>query len=148
MQEIYKTVAESRTEQTHIVFSGYINGTGRLFGGQLVAWMDVVAAVVAKRHSECEVTTVSIDKMDFAAPAKLNDTIILIGKIKNVGNTSMNIKIKAFVEKLDGERKLISTADFTMVAIGHNDTPCRVPRLKFITEKEIEESKEYMKDKR
>ena len=148
MEERYKTVAQSRTEQTHIVFSGYINGTGRLFGGQLVAWMDVVAAVVAKRHSECEVTTVSIDKMDFAAPAKLNDTIILIGKIKNVGNTSMNIKIKAFVEKLNGERKLISTADFTMVAMCKGDMPCRVPRLKFVSKKEEEESKEYIKNKR
>jgi len=141
--EKFKTIKDSRTEQTHIVFSQYINGVGRLFGGQLVAWMDVVAAVVARRHSECEVTTVSIDKMDFNAPAKLNDTLILIGKIKNVGKSSMNIKINAYVEKLSGERTLISSADFTMVAIDCDDKPCRVPRLTFLNEAEKEESKQY-----
>ncbi|MFW5780456.1 MAG: acyl-CoA thioesterase [Bacillota bacterium] len=128
-KENIKSSKESRTEHTQIVFSEYINGVGRLFGGKLVEWMDIVAAVVARRHSECEVTTVSIDKMDFALPAKLNDTILIIGEIVSVGNTSMNIKITAYVEKLGGDRVTISTANFIMVALGKEDIPCKVPRL-------------------
>lgn len=124
-----KSVEHSRTEHTQIVFSGYTNGVGRLFGGMLVEWMDVVAAVTARRHSECEVTTVSIAKMDFALPAKLNDTIIIIGKLAKVGNTSMTVKVTAYVEKLSGERVLINEAAFIMVALDDNDKPCRVPRL-------------------
>jgi acyl-CoA hydrolase len=128
-QEVFKRVEDSRAEHTQIVFSEHINGVGRLFGGRLMEWMDVVAAVVARRHSECEVTTASIDKVDFAAPAKLNDVVILIGELVSVGNTSMRIQINAYVEKLNGERKKINTAHFVMVAIGHDDCPCRVPRL-------------------
>ena len=44
-----KTVGESRTEQVQIVLPGHSNGDGRLFGGRLMEWIDVVAAVVARR---------------------------------------------------------------------------------------------------
>lgn len=127
--ELTKTPDESRTEHTQIVFAESINGVGRLFGGKLVEWMDIVAAVTARRHAECEVTTVSIDKMDFSLPAKLNDTVHIIGELVKVGNTSMTIRVTAYVEKLNGERIIINTANFIMVALGKGDKPCRVPRL-------------------
>lgn len=129
MEERYKSAEQSKACQSHIIFSGYTNGVSRLFGGQLVAWMDVVAAVVARRHSESEVTTASIEKMDFAAPANKNDTVLIEGTLIAVGNSSMKIKICAFVEKLSGEKQLISEAYFTLVAINEEGKPQRVPRL-------------------
>ncbi|MHB8065230.1 MAG: acyl-CoA thioesterase, partial [Ruminiclostridium sp.] len=54
---IYKTVSDSRTEQVQILMPEHINGFNRLFGGRLVEWIDVVAAVVARRHSGRNVTT-------------------------------------------------------------------------------------------
>lgn len=128
-KQTYKTAEESRTQQVHIVFSEDINGIGRLFGGRLVEWMDILAAVVARRHSEREVTTVSIDKVDFNAPALLNDTVILEGVLEKVGNTSMRVKITAHVEKLSGEKILINTARFVMVAMDSSGTPTSVPGL-------------------
>lgn len=124
-----KTKSHSRTEQVHIVFAEHINGVGRLFGGKLMEWMDVVAAVVARRHSECEVTTASIDKVDFSAPAKINETIFLQGELASVGNSSMKVRVTAYVEDLKGVRNMINAATFTMVALDENDKPCRVPRL-------------------
>ncbi|MGI6701237.1 MAG: acyl-CoA thioesterase [Christensenellales bacterium] len=125
-----KTIADSRAEHTQIVFSEHINGTGRLFGGRLVEWMDIVAAVVARRHSECEVTTVSIESLNFAAPARLNDTLVIIGEMVSVGNTSMKVRVTVYVEKLSGERQLINTAYFILVALDKEDKPCRVCRLR------------------
>lgn len=126
--EKIKSVKDSYTEQCHIIFSEHINGNGRLFGGRLLAWMDVVAAVVARRHSEYEVTTVSIDKLNFAAPAMLNDLIIITGKLLSVGNTSMRIEVSAYREN-KGTRTLINTAMFVLVALDNTDKPTRVPRL-------------------
>lgn len=139
--EISKKVADSYTEQCQIVFSQHKNGSGRLFGGQLIAWMDVVAAVVARRHAGYEVTTVSIDKVDFALPAFLNDLVVITGKIIYVGNTSMHIKVSAYVEK-DGNRKLINSATFVLVALDKDDKPVRVPRLTLVNEEEIRAFKE------
>lgn len=136
MEPIGKRVSDSLTEQTQIVLSGYINGQKRLFGGKMMEWIDVVAAVVARRHSECDVTTAAVDNLQFKAPAKLNNTVILRGKITYVGNTSMEVKVTSYVEDLSGERKIINVAYLVLVAIGDDNKPCKVPPLILETEKE------------
>ena len=72
-----KTVAQSRTEQVHIIMPLHLNQSFRVFGGQLMQWIDVVAGVVARRHCGCEVTTAAVDHLVFEAPACLNDIIVL-----------------------------------------------------------------------
>ena len=76
-----KTVAQSRTEQIQILMPEHINGYSRLFGGKLMEWIDVVAGVVARRHSGREVTTAAIDNLQFKAAAHINSTVVLSGRI-------------------------------------------------------------------
>ena len=71
-----KKVSESFTEQYHIVMSGDINGSGRLFGGKLLSWIDEIAGIVAMRHCGGTVTTVAIDNLRFKAGAYLNDVVV------------------------------------------------------------------------
>ena len=134
------------TEQIQIIMPEQINGFNRLFGGKLVEWMDVVAAVVARRHSNCNVTTASIDRLQFKAPAYVNDTMVLQGKITYVGNTSMEVQVDAFTESLGGEKKLENTAYFIMVALDEHERPVHVPRL--ILENEQEEAEFLAAEKR
>jgi acyl-CoA hydrolase len=126
----FRTVSQSRTEQVHIVMPGDSNQFFRLFGGQLVQWIDTVAAVVARRHSGCAVTTASIDRLDFLASASLNDLIVLQGRILYVGRTSMLVAVDTYVEdKRCRERTLVNRATLTMVALGEDNQPTAVPRL-------------------
>jgi len=124
-----KRVCESATEHVEILMPGHINGAKRLFGGQLMEWIDVVAAVVARRHSNCNVTTASIDNLQFKAPAYANSTLVLKGKITHVGNTSMEIRVDTYVEALSGEQKVINNAYLVLVALDENDCPMKVPSL-------------------
>jgi len=124
-----KYVSESKTEQVQIVMSGDINGNGRLFGGRLAEWIDVVAAVVARRHSNREVTTVFIDNLHFKAPAYINDTVVLIGSVTYVGNTSIEVKVDTYAENLLGERRMINKAYVVLVALDENEKPVSVPTL-------------------
>ena len=55
-----KTVSESATTQVQILTQANLNGYQRLFGGQLMSWMDIVAAVTARRHSGKNVTTACV----------------------------------------------------------------------------------------
>ena len=126
---IAKRVSESQTEQIQIVMSGDINGSGRLFGGRLVEWIDVVAAVVARRHSGHEVTTVSIDNLHFKASAHINETVVLVGCVTYVGHTSIEVKVETYAENLRGVRKMINRAYVVMVAIDGNAKPTPVPSL-------------------
>ena len=135
-----KTVAESRTEQVQILLPEHINGYNRLFGGQLMQWIDVVAAVVARRHSNRNVTTASIDNLQFKAAAHVNDTVVLFGQITYVGRTSMEVRVQTYVEGMDGIRRLINRAYFVMVARDENEKPTPVPG---ILPETLEEKLEY-----
>ena len=135
-----KRVCDSYAEQVQILTQANLNGYSRLFGGQLMEWIDIVAAVVARRHSECNVTTAVVDMLQFKKPAYANDTIIIKGKVTYTGRTSMEVKVETFVEALSGEKTLINTAYLVMVALDENDKPVQVPKLILETE---EEKKEY-----
>lgn len=134
-----KRVADSYTTQVHILTQGNLNGYNRLFGGTLMSWMDIVAGVVARRHSERNVTTVQVEDLEFKAPAHANDTLLLTGHIVYAGRTSMDICVYVYVEALTGERKLINQAHFVMVALDENENPTPVPELILETDQQREE---------
>ena len=106
-ERLMRHVSESAVEQTQIVLASHINGAGRLFGGQLMEWIDIVAGVVARRHSHCNQTTASVDSLQFKEAVYMNDTLILFGKLTYVGHTSMEVQVDTYVEALDGTRKLV-----------------------------------------
>ena len=67
-----KRVADSYTTQVQLLTQANLNGYNRLFGGQLMSWMDIVAGVTARRHAEKNVTTVCVEELEFRAPARAN----------------------------------------------------------------------------
>lgn len=124
-----KRTSDSYTEQIQLLTQSGINGYGRLFGGRLMQWIDVVAAVVARRHCGCNVTTAAIDNLQFLGPAYPNDIVLLVGKLTHVGRTSMEVCVKTYVEHPNGKRDLINTAYVVMVALDENERPTAVPAL-------------------
>ena len=124
-----KRVADSRTEQIHAIMYTDINGQDRLFGGQLLKWIDEVAGTTARRHCGRNVATIAIDNMYFKAGAYLNDIIVLIGRVTHVGNTSMEVRIDTYTEETDGTRHPINRAYFVMVCMDENDKPIPAPPL-------------------
>lgn len=131
-----KRASESYTSQVQVLTQANLNGYSRLFGGQLMSWMDIVAAVTARRHSGCNVTTAKVADLSFHAPAHANDTLVLTGELIYVGRTSMVIIVQVYVEKLDGKRELINEAHFVMVALDENERPTEVPGMIIETEEQ------------
>ena len=127
------------TTGVQIVLAQHCNGNEkpRLFGGQLMAWIDVIGAVAARRYAKKAVTTACIDGLSFLRPAYLNDIIVQEARVTWTGNTSMEVRVDSFVEK-DGERELINRAYVVFVAIDENERPSRVPE--FMPETEEEEA--------
>ena len=126
----------SRTVQTQIVLNEHINGAGRLFGGRLMEWIDIVAGVAARRHSGCNVTTASVDTLSFKAPAYLNDTVSIEGVVTCTGRTSMEVRVDTYVEALDGQRSMINRAYLVLVALDAQGHPTPVPPLLAETDEE------------
>lgn len=124
------------TEQTYLLMHRHINGYGRLFGGQLMQWIDELAGIVSMRHAGGRITTASIDNLNFKAGAYLNDTIVLIGRITYVGRTSMEVRVDTYVEDLEGMRRVINRAYVVMVAIDEEGHAVEVPGLVVESESE------------
>ena len=126
----------SRTVQTQIVLNEHINGAGRLFGGRLMEWIDIVAGVAARRHSGRNVTTASVDTLSFKAPAYLNDTVSIEGVVTCTGRTSMEVRVDIYVEALDGQRSKINRAYLVLVALDAQGHSTPVPPLLAETDEE------------
>lgn len=131
-----KTPSESYTESVQILNLSTMNGYNRLFGGKLMEWIDICAAVTARRHANKNVTTVLVDTLEFKEPAYANSLVVLCGKIVYVGRTSMDIKVESYVETLGGIRHLINSAYLTLVALDENDKPTPVPQLELTSDEE------------
>ena len=134
-----KAVAQSRTEQTQIVMPRHINGSDRIFGGQLMEWIDILAGVVARRHSGHDVTTAAVDNLQFKAPAHVGDTMALVGQITHIGHTSMEVRVDTFIDHLDGSRTMVNRAYLTFVALDEYGKPTTVPPLELETDEERQE---------
>jgi len=124
-----KKISDSMTEQQYLVCPAHINHYGRLFGGNLLKWIDELAGIVAIRHCGALVTTAAIDNLQFQAPAYQGDMVVLKGWVTYVGRTSMEIRVDTYREALDGHREMINRAYIDMVCIGEDGKPMEVPDI-------------------
>lgn len=138
-KKVQKRVSESYTEQLQFVMNSHINGYGRLFGGTLLQWIDVMFGVVARRHCGCEVTTAAIDHMEFLSPAYLNDLVKLEGRVTWVGRSSLEVRVDTYAQALGGEWRPVNVAYALMVALDANEKPAPAPGLLLETEEQKRE---------
>jgi len=131
-----KRMEDSLTEQQYLIRPTHINHYGRLFGGQLLKWIDELAGIVAIRHCGTTVTTAAIDNLRFQAPAYAGEMIVLQGVVTYVGNSSMEVRVDTYREALDGSREMINRAYMDMVAIDCKGKPIQVPDLLLETEEQ------------
>ncbi len=133
-----KSSADSVTEQTYLIMHKHINGFGRLFGGQLMQWIDELAGIVARRYTQSTVITAAVDNLQFRKPVCLNDILVLVGRVTYVGYSSMEVRVDSYVESVNGTRSLINRAFLVMVSIDEENNPKEVPPL--LIENEIQEA--------
>lgn len=122
-----RSVTYSQVENMHVLRHENINGTGRLYGGQLLSWIDETSATVAQRHSGRIITTASIDHLEFKRGAYLNDLVVLVARLTYVGNASMEVEVDSYVEDQQGFRHMINRAFLTYVSIDENGKPVPIP---------------------
>ena len=126
-----RTPAYSRVETTQIVMPTHTNGVGGvMFGGTLVQWIDVCAAVAAMRHCGGKAVTASIDRLDFLVPIRVGDVVVLQAQVNFASRTSMEVGCRVETEDpTTGERRYTTKAYLTFVATDAAGRPRPVPAL-------------------
>ena len=132
-----KTVSSSKVIMTQLVLPSHTNALGSIFGGTIVSWVDIAAAIAAQRHSNKTVVTASIDKLDFVAPVFTGWVVNLRASVNFVSRTSMEVGVRVDAENpRTGEVFHTASAYCTFVALGANGKPEEVPGLILETEEE------------
>ncbi len=125
-----KTPSESAVETRYLVMPTQANPHGTAFGGAIVGWIDMTAAMAAQRHCGREVVTAGIDSLVFRQPIRIGDHVILMAAVNYVSRSSMEVGVRVIREDpYSGQQVLATTAHLTLVALDENKRPALVPPL-------------------
>lgn len=94
------------------------NSNGDIFGGWLMAQMDLGSSVVARTRSKGKVATVAVNAMTFHKPVHVGDLVTIYAELTKEGKTSMHVSIEAWVTRQPtGKRLKVTEATFIFVAV-------------------------------
>lgn len=106
-----------------------MNGNGDIFGGWVLAQMDIAGGTVASRTAQGRVATVAITAMTFVQPIKVGDLVSIYGEVRKIGNTSVTVWLETVVERrLDPTPIRVTEGTFVFVAIDEAGKPRPVPK--------------------
>jgi acyl-CoA thioesterase YciA len=107
---------------------GDANAAGDIFGGWVMAQMDLASGIRAAERARGRVVTVAVNEMVFKLPVKIGDTLCVYTDIVKVGRTSITLNVEAWAQRyLRHEMDKVTAAVFTMVALDFDGKPTAVP---------------------
>jgi len=125
-----KTPADSAVTMTELVLPQHTNALGSIFGGTVMAWIDIAGAISAGKHARTTVVTASIDALHFIAPIRLGHVVELKACVNATGRTSMEVGVRVESENpLTGERFHNVSAYTTFVALGSDGKAREIPPI-------------------
>ena len=132
-----KSIKESTVIMHELVLPNDTNVLGNVHGGRVMCLMDICAAMSAYKHARQPVVTASVDQLDFLAPAKKGDILILKSSVNYAHRTSMEIGVRIDAESpFTGEVRHTATAYLTFVAIDKNNKPSVISKIQPETDDE------------
>ncbi|MBV6632642.1 MAG: acyl-CoA thioesterase [Alphaproteobacteria bacterium] len=100
------------------------NPNGDIFGGWLLAQMDLAGSVLAIEEAKGRVATVGVQAMTFHKPVMVGDDVLCYADLVRVGNTSVTVKVTTYARnRINGHAVKVTEGDFTYVALGEDRRP-------------------------
>jgi len=106
------------------------NANGDIFGGWVMAQVDLAGAVVPARYTQGRMATVAVKEFIFKQPVRVGDILSFFSKVSRIGRTSITVKVEVYAERMGTQGKYIKVteASLTYVAIDDNGRPRELPR--------------------
>jgi len=125
-----KPVSDSRAVINEIVLPNDTNSFGNMMGGRLLHLMDKCAAISAQRHANRVCVTASVDNVEFQAPIRGGDVVVIESQVNRAFQTSMEIELNVWAENPREETRTKSNrAFFTFVALDEDNRPVPIPQV-------------------
>jgi acyl-CoA thioesterase YciA len=106
------------------------NQNGDIFGGWIMAQVDIAGGIVAGRLARGRVATVAVKEFVFKQPVQIGDVLSFYAEMVRVGNTSVTVNVEVFAERRPSDPKVVKVTEATLtyVAIDGNGRPRPIPR--------------------
>jgi len=106
------------------------NANGDIFGGWVMAQVDLAGAVVPARYTQGRMATVAVKEFIFKQPVRVGDILSFFSKVSRIGRTSITVKVEVYAERFGTQGKYIKVteASLTYVAIDDQGKPRELPR--------------------
>ncbi|MDT7837243.1 acyl-CoA thioesterase [Aquabacterium sp. OR-4] len=107
-----------------------VNGNGDIFGGWLMAQVDLAGAVLPARIAKGRIATVAVNQFIFKQPVSVGDLVSFYARVERIGNTSITVHVAVYAERNPANLQVVKVteANLTYVAIDHQGKPRPVPR--------------------
>lgn len=104
------------------------NPSGDIFGGWVLAQMDLAAGIVAAQRARGRVATAALDGMSFHRPVYVGDLVSCYARVTRVGRSSMTVQVDTFaLRRRTGDEVKVTEGQFTLVALDEQGLPRPVP---------------------
>ena len=111
-----------------LAMPGDANAAGDIFGGWVMAQMDLASGIRAAERARGRVVTAAVKEMAFELPVKIGDTLSIYTHIARVGRTSITLSVEAWAQRyLTTTLEKVTGATFVMVALDKDGHPTPVP---------------------
>ena len=111
-----------------LAMPGDANAAGDIFGGWVMAQMDLASGIRAAERARGRVVTAAVKEMAFELPVKIGDTLSIYTDIARVGRTSITLSVEAWAQRyLTTTLEKVTGATFVMVALDKDGHPTPVP---------------------
>ena len=125
-----KTVKNTHVIMHELVLPNDTNLLGNVLGGRVMHLMDMCAAMSAYKHARTAVVTASVDRLDFLAPVKMGEIMILKSSVNYTGKSSMEVGVRIESENpKTGDMYHTSSAYLTFVSLNEAGKPQRVDNI-------------------
>lgn len=107
-----------------------VNANGDIFGGWVMAQVDMAGAVIAATYAGGRMATVAVNEFIFKQPVRVGDILSFFGKLVRIGRTSITVKVEVYAENFrsQGQYTKVTEALLTYVALDENGRPREVPK--------------------
>jgi acyl-CoA thioesterase YciA len=106
------------------------NGNGDIFGGWIMAQVDLAGAVIPARIAKGRIATVAVNQFIFKQPVSVGDLLSFYAKVERVGTTSITVHVEVYAERNPANLQVVKVteANLTYVAIDMQGQPRKIPR--------------------
>ena len=106
------------------------NGNGDIFGGWIMAQVDIAGGTLAGKIARGRIATVAVKEFVFKQPVQIGDLLSFYADLVRVGRTSVTVKVEVFAERRPSDPTVVKVTEATLtyVAIDRDGRPRPVPR--------------------